>query len=173
MQLRTGNWIYLRFLSSLHNRTIAYPDLIRPTGFSEIADPFDAVVVALLKHFQEAHDKAGRREHEHLEIDVYRRPCPHLPVGGRRELSKTRECHLRSTLNAGDPGGRSVNTSSDNGGPGNVSLPDDDVLSRDVFRLTTGDLTIYIGRVQGRWYSQHHVGRRELACEVGLDGDDI
>jgi hypothetical protein len=89
-------------------RAAAYPDLIAPARLGEIPHPLDAVVIALLKHLEEAHDEPGRREHQHLEVDVDRRSRPHLPVRRTRQVRGGRQRALLAALQARESARRSA-----------------------------------------------------------------
>ena len=68
--------------------TSAHPYLIASVCFGEIADPFYAVIIALLKDFEESNKDTRCREHEHLKINVDWRASPCLPVRRGRQLCR-------------------------------------------------------------------------------------
>lgn len=101
-------WITLELgsmvqLGSNGRKDDTYPNLIRPTRLRKISNPFDAVVIALLEDFQEAHNQTRRRKHQHLKVNVNRGPCPYLSMGCARQLSGCGQRYLLAALNPRNP----------------------------------------------------------------------
>lgn len=132
------------------------------------------MVVALLKHLQEAHNETRCREHQHLEVDIDGRPGPNLAVGRARELREAREGHLGSTLYAGNPVKSGVTTSGGDVAKKRFSLlPHYDILRRDILRFATRDLTINTGGIEGRRDPNNNVGGGQFAVKICLDREDV
>lgn len=150
----------------------AYSDLIRPTRFRKVAHPLDAVIVTLLEHLQEPHNKAGGSEHEHLEINIDGRSGPHLAMCGACQLSRAREGCFCAPLYPRNPG-RMISNHLQQEIQEMNTLPHDNVLRRNILRFTVCHLTVDACRVQRGRYSHHDVCGRQFVTEICLDGDDV
>lgn len=80
-----------------------HPNLVRTTGFGQVAHPFDAVVVALFKDLEEPDNQARRGKHQHLKINIYWRSCPDLSMSRTRQFSGGGECAFLAALDARNP----------------------------------------------------------------------
>ena len=77
--------------------------MVRSTCLSEVSDPFDAMVVILLKYLQESNNESRGSEHQDLEVDIDWWSGPHLPVSRTRQLGGAIKCYLRASLDSRDP----------------------------------------------------------------------
>lgn len=64
------------------NGIATHPDLICPACLCEIPHPFDALIITLLKDFEETNNQARRSEHQDLKIDINGWASPDLPMRG-------------------------------------------------------------------------------------------
>ena len=84
-------------------RTVLEPNQVASSTTRDVADPLDALVIALLEHLEEAHEQPGRSEHEYLKVNLDRRPAPCFSVCRRTEFRIGLERGFGHALNAWDP----------------------------------------------------------------------